>query len=173
MAHLYVHVTPYFGPMCNAHFNSIGPGKGLAIYMKDKVSQPTVDIKEEKMQTIKIESSVLQVILVYRSEPGSTLKLIEQLESIIDMEMATLICGYFSICCKMSSNNRVTKFIETKGFRQLMQAPTHIKGRIIDHFYFRSGGQIQEDAHIYRYSPYYTDHDAICATIQLKGLVPP
>ena len=125
-----------------AHFNSIGPGKGLAIYMKDKVSQPTVDIKEEKMQTIKIESSVLQVILVYRSEPGSTLKLIEQLESIIDMEMATLICGYFSICCKMSSNNRVTKFIETKRFRQLMQAPTHIKERIIDHFYSRSGGQI-------------------------------
>ena len=30
----------------NAHFNSIGPGKGLAIYLKDKMFQPTVDINE-------------------------------------------------------------------------------------------------------------------------------
>ena len=155
----------------NAHFNSIGLGKGLAIYWKDKMFQPTVDINEEKMQITKIESSVLQVILVYRSEQGGTLKLIEHLESIIDVEMATIICGDFNICYKTSRNNRVKKFIETKGFRQLMQEPTHIKGRIIDHFYFRAGGQIQEDAHIYRYSPYYTDHDAICATIQWKGLV--
>ena len=87
-------------------------------------------------------------------------------------KIATVICGHFNICFKTNRNNRVTKFIETKGFQQLMQEPTHIKGRNIDHFYFRSGGQIQEDAHIYRYSPYYTDHDAICATIKWKGLIP-
>ena len=156
----------------NAHFNSSGPGKGLAIYLKDEKFQPTVDIKEEKMQITKIEASELQVIVVYRSEQGSTLKLIEHLDTMIEEKIATIICGDFNICFKTNRNNRVTKFIETKGFQQLMQAPTHIKGRNIDHFYFRSGGQIQEDAHIYRYSPYYTDHDAICATIKWKGLIP-
>ena len=155
-----------------AHFNSNGPGKGLALYWKDGKFKPTVDIKEDKMQITKIESSELQVIVVYRSEQGSTLKLIEHLETMIEDKIATVICGDFNICFKTNRNNRVTKFIETKGFQQLMQEPTHIKGRNIDHFYFRSGGQIQEDAHIYRYSPYYTDHDALCATIEWKGLVP-
>ena len=152
-----------------AHFNSSGPGKGLAIYLKDKMFEPTVDIKEEKMQLTKIESSDLQVIILYRSEQGSTLKLIEHLETMIEERIATVICGDFNICYKTNRNNRVTKFIETKGFKQLMQAPTHIKGRNIDHFYFRSGGLINEDPHIYRYSPYYTDHDATCATIKRKG----
>ena len=163
----FLHIDGY-----NAHFNSSGPGKGLAIYLKDEKFQPTVDIKEEKMQITKIEASELQVIVVYRSEQGSTLKLIEHLDTMIEEKIATIICGDFNICFKTNRNNRVTKFIETKGFQQLMQAPTHIKGRNIDHFYFRSGGQIQEDAHIYRYSPYYTDHDAICATIKWKGLIP-
>ena len=49
----------------NAHFNSSGPGKGLAIYLKDEKFQPTVDIKEEKMQITKIEASELQVKVVY------------------------------------------------------------------------------------------------------------
>ena len=152
-----------------AHFNSSGPGKGLAIYLKDKMFEPTVDIKEEKMQLTKIESSDLQVIILYRSEQGSALKLIEHLETMIEERIATVICGDFNICYKTNRNNRVTKLIETKGFKQLMQAPTHIKGRNIDHFYFRSGGLINEDPHIYRYSPYYTDHDATCATIKQKG----
>ena len=31
-----------------AHFNSIGPGKGLVLYWKDDAFQPTLDIKQEK-----------------------------------------------------------------------------------------------------------------------------
>ena len=94
--------------------------------------------------------------------------LIEHLETMIEVKTLTVICGDFNIFFKTNRNNRMTKFIETKGFQKLVQAPTHIKGRTIDHFYFRSGGMIHKDAHIHRYSPYYTDHDAICATIQWK-----
>ena len=156
-----------------SHFNSIGAGKGLAIYMNDKEFKPSMDFMENKMQITKIESADLQVITIYRSEQGSTQVLIDYLEMMIDLEVATVICGDFNICYKANRKNRVTKFIESKGFKQLMQAATHIKGRNIDHFYFRPGGLIEEDPHIYRYSPYYTDHDATCATIKRKHKTPP
>ena len=120
------------------------------------------------MQITKMESSELQIISVYRSEQGSTLKLIEHLETMIEKNIATVIFGDFNICYKTHRNNRVTKFLESKGLSQLMQGPTHIRGGHIDHFYFRSGGKIEEGPYIYRYSPYYSDHDAICATIKRK-----
>ena len=43
-----------------------------------------------------------------------------------------------------------------------------IQGQTIPkHLYFRPGSKPVEIASIYRYSPYYSDHDAICATIQV------
>ena len=56
-----------------AHFNSIGPGKGLAVYLKDDRFKPTIDIKKDKMQITKIESKELEVISIYRSDQGSIL----------------------------------------------------------------------------------------------------
>jgi hypothetical protein len=51
-----------------------------------------------------------------------------------------------------------------------MNEATHIKGRHIDHFYFKPGNNIGENLSIHRYSPYYSDHDAICATLRRQGL---
>jgi hypothetical protein len=42
-----------------AHFNSIGSGKGIALYWKDKAFQPTLDIKQDKMQISKFSSQEL------------------------------------------------------------------------------------------------------------------
>ena len=46
-----------------------------------------------------------------------------------------------------------------------MREATHIRGRHIDHFYFKPGNGIHENASIYRYTPYYSDHDATCVTL--------
>ena len=62
-------------------------------------------------------------------------------------------------------NNKVTHWLEENEFAQLMKDATHIKGRHIDHFYFRPSSNITENASVHRYSPYYSDHDAICVTI--------
>ena len=43
-----------------------------------------------------------------------------------------------------------------------MTEPSHVKGRHIDHFYLN----FDVESTIYQYSPYYSDHDAICVTIQ-------
>ena len=57
-------------------------------------------------------------------------------------------------------------YLEKNGFTQSVREPTHIKGRQIDHFYFKPGNIITENPTIYRYSPYYSDHDAICAILK-------
>ena len=92
-----------------AHLNSIAPGKGLALYLKDDTFQPTVEIKEDKMQITKLDSKDLEVIALYRSEQGNTLEMIKHLTSMIKPELATVVCGDFNICYK---TNRITKYIK-------------------------------------------------------------
>ena len=148
------------------HLNSVGPGKGIALFIKDDTFQHRSDITEENMQITLIGSNELDVIIVYRSEQGHTLQLIQHLGDLIIPGKAIIICGDFNICYRETRNNRVTKFLNQLGFSQLMKKPTHIRGRTIDHLYFREGSVIQENPIILRYSPYYSDHDAICATIK-------
>ena len=150
-----------------SHFNSIGPGKGIAVYMKDDNFKVILDIKQEKMQLTKLESQELEVIIVYRSEQGNTSELLCHLQNMIRQDVATVICGDFNICYQTNKNNRITKYLEKNGFTQSVGEPTHIKGRQIDHFYFKPGKNITENPIIYRYSPYYSDHDAICATFKM------
>ena len=153
-----------------SHYNSVGPGKGLALYYKDETFQPTDDIKHEKMQISKLKSANLEVITVYRSEQGNSSEMLEILKNLVNPGVATVVCGDFNICYLSNRNNKITKYLEQNGFSQLMREPTHIKGRILDHFYFKPGNNISESPSIYRYSPYYSDHDAICATINLNEL---
>ena len=84
-------------------------------------------------------------------------------------DVATVICGDFNICYQATRNNRITKYLENNGFTQSVREPTHIKGRQIDHFYFKRGNNYPENPIISRYSPYYSDHDAICATLKKIG----
>ena len=84
----------------------------------------------------------------------------------IKEETATVILGDLNICYKSDKNNKISKFLETNGFKQLMDEPTHIRGRLIDHIYFKPSMTFNENPAIYRYTPYYSDHDAICATFK-------
>merc|ERR1711954_339622 len=90
--------------------NSTGPGKGVALFLKDEAFQHRRDITEEKMQITLVGSNDLEVIIVYRSEQGSTLQLIHYLEDLIIPRRAIVICGDFNICYRETRNNRVTKF---------------------------------------------------------------
>ena len=67
-------------------------------------------------------------------------------------------------------NNILIKFLEAEGFIQYVKEATHIKGRLIDHFYLRPSMNPVNISSINRYSPYYSDHDAICATIETYAI---
>ena len=80
------------------HTNSIGPGKGIAVYFKDDNFKPIIDINEEKLQITKLVSKDIEVVTIYRSEQGCTLQLIQHLNNIIKPEIPTIICGDFNVC---------------------------------------------------------------------------
>ena len=126
-----------------------------------------IDVKKDKMQLSKLESSTLDVIAVYRSEQGNAMELLDHIIDLIPPERNTVICGDFNICYMSQRNNRITKYLEQNGFTQLMKEATHIQGRLLDHFYFRPRKNYQLKTEVFRYSAYYTDYDAICTTITL------
>ena len=105
---------------------------------------------------------------VYRSEKGNSSELIEHLKKMIKPSIATVVCGDLNICYVSNKNNKISKYLENTGFVQLMTEASHIKGGHLDHFYFKPWGKYTETPSIYRYSPYYTDHDAICAAIPVQ-----
>ena len=117
------------------------------------------------MQIMKLESQDLEFLTVYRSEQGNSTELLHHIKDSINQNSATVISGDFNICYNSHRNNKITKFLETNGFKQLMTEATHIKGRLIDHLYFKLGAKICANPSIYRYSPYYSDHDALCVTV--------
>ena len=92
------------------------------------------------------------------------------LRRLIDETKITLVIGDFNSCFHENFNNQVTQGLIQQGFVQLVKEPTHIRGRIIDHAYIKDPtGRLKPI--IERYSPYYTDHDAICITITYQNLI--
>ena len=115
------------------------------------------------MQLSKLESTLLDVIVVYRSERGNSLELLENIKSLITHGKDTAIFGDFNICYLSTRNNRISKYLEQNGFSQLVREATHIQGRLLDHFYLKTANEVKSS--VLRYSPYYSDHDAICTSI--------
>ena len=81
-------------------------------------------------------------------------------------ERTSLITGDFNICYQMNQSNRLIQGLDQRGFSQLVNEATHIQGRHIDHVYWRDRTCTWSEPDVERYSPYYSDHDAICVTIK-------
>ena len=121
-------------------------------------------MKKEKFQIIKFSHKALDIINVYRSQSGNSVELLENIKKQIDKGRVTIITGDFNICFMENFSNRMVQGLLSLGFEQLVHEPTHIQGRHIDHIYFHDPTN-RLNPILERYSPYYSDHDAICITI--------
>ena len=117
------------------------------------------------MQIQKNTFAKLDVVNVYRSQNGNKYELIERLDKILDKEKTTLITGDFNICGIQEKRNVVGKYLERQGFLQLIREATHIEGRVIDQVFINRKDIIIE---VQRYSPYYSDHDAILISLDIE-----
>ena len=120
------------------------------------------------MQITKFSSSSIDIINTYRSANGHSVELLNNIIKMAPLENAVLITGDFNICYQMNRMNRLIQGLENLGFRQLVNEATHIRGRHIDHVYWRDPTGTWSEPDLDRYSPYYTDHDAIGLTIKKK-----
>ena len=99
----------------NAHFNSVGKGKGIATYFTNKFSIKQ-DITKSNYQITKIVSEEKEIINVYRSK-NAPAHFLEDLMSLINLYRRTFIIGDFNICYQSEKRNRIIKTLEENGFR--------------------------------------------------------
>ena len=155
-------------PGYSSHSINIGNGKGIITFYKTGIIDHQHDIKEVNMQITKFSSSTIDIINTYRSANGHSLELLNNLTNITSEERTSLITGDFNICYQINQSNRLIQGLDQRGFSQLVNEATHIQGRHIDHVYWRDRTCTWSEPNVERYSPYYSDHDAICVTIKKK-----
>ena len=149
----------------SSHYISIGNGKGLVTYFKSTVVEYEQEVKETSMQIVKFTSPQLDTINVYRSRNGHSVELLNHLLQMLTKNKPTLITGDFNMCYITNRNNRMSQGLEKSSFSQLVQDATQIRGGLIDHAYWKDTTRVWNNPEIERYSPYYSDHDAICSTL--------
>ena len=159
----------YSLPGLSSDFISIGNGKGIASFYNRQLFTVNDKIGSQMFQLISFKNRDIDVICVYRSQIGNSALIVNNVRRLIDSKRITLVIGDFNTCFRENFNNPITQGLTNLGFVQLVKEPTHIRGRIIDHAYIKDPtGRLKPI--IERYSPYYTDHDAICITITYQSL---
>ena len=63
-------------------------------------------------------------------------------------------------------HSKIAMYLEAEGFKQLVSLPTHDKGGTIDHCYVPI--DIADKVIVKQYSPYYSDHDALCINLNFN-----
>ena len=81
---------------------------------------------------------------------------------------AVLIVGDFNICNNKKKNNAIRTTLLDKRFKLLVEESTQIMGGFIDHAYWKGDEELWETPCLERYSPYYSDHDALCISLKRK-----
>ena len=147
-------------------FINIGNGKGIGTFGKEDVDCDHIeDVVKPSLQITKYSVKGVDSISVYRSSNHSIPDVIQALESLIDVGRTTIITGDFNICSKKNPNNGVTVSLERKGFKSIIERPTHILGGHIDHMYWLDNDEKYNLPSVEFYSPYWSDHDAVLVTI--------
>ena len=152
-----------------SEFLLAGEGKGIATYYRSDIFIPEYSKIGEHFQITKFNHPSFDVINLYRSQRGSSSQLSKLIQDITEEERNTLITGDFNLCFKDDRNNTLIQSLLNSNFNQLINTPTQIEGRIIDHAYFRSIDE-KISVSVSNYSPYYSDHSAVLLTIKFSEM---
>ena len=150
----------------NNKIQKVGNGKGIGTYFKDESFSINEVITTDKFQigSYKNDTLNLDVLCLYRSQIGSSSKVLEDIQRLLNDSRRTLVVGDFNICYDENFRNPLIQGLLAAGFQQLVHEPTHLGGRKIDHAYIRDPTK-RLKLFVDRYSPYYSDHDAISITL--------
>ena len=152
----------------NGKFIKIGRGKGVATFIRKEIQYQHEDtIAKQTLQISKFNINGVRTISVYRSNNHSIRDTWNELELILEDQQSVLITGDFNICTQKDKSNEITSNLIDNGFQLMIQEATHIMGGHIDHVYWRdTSGDWQLTME--RFSPYWTDHDALLTTVKRR-----
>ena len=112
------------------HFESVGRGKGLVVYVKSEL-KGVISIcktREPNIQMIKIEMGKLDIIAIYRSQEEPLHRATHYLKNLVNPEKDTLVVG--DVNFGAYEVNKMSNYLAREGFSQLVTLPTHIRGGI-------------------------------------------
>ena len=154
-------------------FHNISKGKGIVTYIRKrhiKNKETFEHILDNGIQICTFSLENVSSLAVYRSSYGNIGNLAEKLVKLIDGKKSIFIVGDFNICTFKKPNNIVTSVLLSKDMVSLVDEATHIQGGYIDQAYWKDEDDIFLPPTVQRYSPYYSDHDAICIVLTRKDL---
>ena len=141
---------------------SYGNGKGCGVFTNEKVTKVKRVVKENFQLVSLILPNNVQVIAVYSSSTSAISEHVEKLKDAINEVLISKTCyitGDFNFETNEKGVSSLMDFFMEKGLEQVIQLPTHEKGRTIDHLYVPKGSKEKID---YKLSyPIYSDHAAI------------
>ena len=145
---------------------SKGFGKGVACYTKDHLSGgPVAAFSADTFQVLRVSIPGVHIITVYRSGsrdlniPEVALKVQEMIDECGE-DSRVMIVGDFNF--PATEVNNFTYVMSRIGYKQIVNEPTHLAGRCIDHCYVKD----PENAQHFLHSVYYSDHMALCITLR-------
>ena len=148
-------------------YASAGRGKGVALFIKDNLAVvDTQKLCTQQFQVLKVTLELLTVIVVYRSPATNSCDLlIDALLTLITNTSSTIIMGDFNIDPKKNPKqyHNLNSAMISKGFEQIIDRATHMKGHMLDHMYLQSIDRFSWQLH----HPYWSDHDATCLQCEL------
>ena len=149
----------------NAHFYSVGQGKGIATFVQAGHSDivPSGEHIHVLCQIIKMSSPELDIFAVYKSQGYSCRELVKRMADLIDSSKSTYVAGDMNI--DNAKDDSLAAEMSSLGFRSMVNAATYVKGSHLDHAYFRDTEEIWQIT-VERFSPFYTDHDMIAAVLK-------
>ena len=147
------------------HHSSIGKGKGCAIYSStSKNVECQAKIAKQRYQILSIFDGNVQFILLYCSSDCNFLEVVQDLGEIINQGKINIISGDFNY--DKDDTNALTIYLGERNFEQIVKICTHDKGRTIDLCYVP--GNIKDKFQLNQHSPFYSDHDALCISLDLE-----
>ena len=149
-----------------SHFLKVSRGKGIATFVRGNSLAVEKNFVENGVQISKYTSKDLILVVVYRSQNGNIGTLLEILSELFVEMKSILIVGDFNICNRKKPDNAVKETLLKEGFQLLIKESTQIMGGHIDHAYWRNFGDSFANPCFERYSPYFSDHDALCVTMK-------
>ena len=151
----------------HSYLQNVSRGKGMAAFSQSRLLL-IQEIREIGIHVTKFKKDSLCLLSVYRSNNGNVGLLIESLLSLVKDEKSVLILGDFNICNEKKPNNIVKITLMKNSFKLLTQDSTHICGGHIDHAYWKDADDEWKEPFLYRHGAYYSDHDALCVTLERK-----
>ena len=157
-------------PSYRCKLNCFGNGKGVGSYYHEDKFNFFLNIQDEDFQITVLESENIFIYNVYRSQNAGAC-FIQKLKIFFDLkknvQKSHIIMGDWNFCIRNDLNHPVKSFLETEGFveaNKLLQQtplPTHLRGRTIDHAWFKSSSETISIQSLRVRSCIYSDHEKL------------